>query len=348
MTHADALEVLAAYLHARNEQGQPNGEPYQPKTLTQFLRAAHLYLQQVSGLTIVVKTGEGKDANYLPMFSDTISLTHKWKQPRPKREAYTTEIFQALQAMVKEHTRIDKTAYLDLVPTVFDWLCLGVFTGSRAGEYAQTVAKRGDFSRVPPTKAAGRWRDYATAFVRQDFTFLDARAHILPNTWATLQHRHQVQDLQICYRFDKSKNNFIIRKYQRGSGFLCPVEAALSILQRSLLLKTTAKEPLGVHRFGRKGHHTYLMSSDVIKVVRQATKRAYPDPKHFLRVNIDRLVAHSNRVTAAVALYGAGWSIERIAARLRWTVEAVDHYIRESNHAIGAMTADAIQGASLI
>ena len=179
MTHADALEVLAAYLHARNEQGQPNGEPYQPKTLTQFLRAAHLYLQQVSGLTIVVKTGEGKEANYLPMFSDTISLTHKWKQPRPKREAYTTEIFQALQAMVKEHTRIDKTAYLDLVPTVFDWLCLGVFTGSRAGEYAQTVAKRGDFSRVPPTKAAGRWRDYATAFVRQDFTFLDARAHIM-------------------------------------------------------------------------------------------------------------------------------------------------------------------------
>ena len=72
----------------------------------------------------------------------------------------------------------------------------------------------------------------------------------------------------------------------------------MSIIRRALILKVSEREPVGVHRWGNHGHYTYLRSSDLIDVVRDACRKAYPDPKHFLRVNIDRLVAHSNRVTA--------------------------------------------------
>ena len=82
--------------------------------------------------------------------------------------------------------------------------------------------------------------------------------------------------------------------------------------------------------------------------MRDACRKAYPDPKHFLRINITRLVAHSNRVTAAVALFVQGWTIERIADRLRWTPASVKHYLRESSHAIGDMTTSAIKGVMVL
>lgn len=47
--------------------------------------------------------------------------------------------------------------------------------------------------------------------------------------------------------------------------------------------------------------------------MRQAVVEAYPDPNHYLRLNIKRIDAHSNRVTAAVALSNAGMSIDDIA-----------------------------------
>ena len=80
-------------------------------------------------------------------------------------------------------------------------------------------------------------------------------------------------------------------------------------------------------------------------MVREACVKAYPDPNHFLRLNIDRLVAHSNRVTAAVALRHANWTIEEIAFRLRWTPASVEHYLCECSALIGSMTEAAIVGA---
>ena len=103
-----------------------------------------------------------------------------------------------------------------------------------------------------------------------------------------------------------------------------------------------------MHRFGKTGHYTYLRSSDLISVVRAACKQAYPDPNHFIRLNISCIVAHSNRVAAAVALYHAGWTIEKIADRIRWAPESVKHYIRETEYSVGDMTATAINNNSMI
>jgi len=75
---------------------------------------------------------------------------------------------------------------------------------------------------------------------------------------------------------------------------------------------------------------------------------AYPDPDHIHRQNIQRFVAHSIRVTGAVALKNAGWSNEDIAHHLRWTVEAVGHYLREVSVEVDMMTSQAVAGALVV
>ena len=56
--------------------------------------------------------------------------------------------------------------------------------------------------------------------------------------------------------------------------------------------------------------------------MQHACRLAYPDPNHYLWLHIHCIMAHSNRVTAAIALYNL-----EIAHRLRWSVESVEHYL---------------------
>jgi len=50
----------------------------------------------------------------------------------------------------------DASALFDMEAAIFDWTRLGVFTGSRVSEYAQTTARKGAFSKVPDSlDAAG-------------------------------------------------------------------------------------------------------------------------------------------------------------------------------------------------
>jgi len=75
---------------------------------------------------------------------------------------------------------------------------------------------------------------------------------------------------------------------------------------------------------------------------------AYPDPNHYYRLNRAAIVAHSNRVTAAVALYANGRPIPKIAFRLRWKPELVEHYIRECSQMVDDLTSATVHGAHYI
>jgi hypothetical protein len=219
-----------------------------------------------------------------------------------------------------------------------------VFTGSRACEYAQTTAKKGTYSRIPDEFTAGKERGLPIAFIYSDFVFMDDGRRILSHLEA-LKHSDRVTRLRLRYRFDKSGRNFTEKEYARGSGFLCPISAAIAIIRRAMLLKVPPHEPVGVYRITTDGRYTFLRSSEIISVVREVCIATYPDESHFLRVHIKSLVAHSNRVTAAVALRRAGWDNNAIAHRLRWRPESVDHYLRELHSDIDALTAAAIHGA---
>ena len=75
---------------------------------------------------------------------------------------------------------------------------------------------------------------------------------------------------------------------------------------------------------------------------------AYPDATHYLRIHIKRLVSHSNRVTAVVALRADGFSIDNIAYQLRWKAASVETYLRECYQSIDDVTQKGIAGAAQI
>ena len=70
-----------------------------------------------------------------------------------------------------------------------------------------------------------------------------------------------------------------------------------------------------------------IKGDHVQSVMRHACRQAYPDPNHYLWLNIKLLMSHSNRITAAVALYNAKVPIPVIAFRLRWCVDSVTFYL---------------------
>ncbi|GKY92329.1 hypothetical protein MPSEU_000204000 [Mayamaea pseudoterrestris] len=315
------------------------------KTVSGYMNAAHAAIQLLINKRFSI-VDPAKSTGIHPLLSEILDNRRKWQQPKEKREPYTFHMFQYLYNTVRTSASRDKRAILDLTATVFDWTRLGAFTGSRANEYAQTTARRGQFSRVPASHHAAEWANQPLAFTDLDFTFYTSDSHELSHS--DLAAKGQTADeLHIRFRFDKSQTNFSIRKFRRsGHPFLCPIKAAISIIQRARILHCKKeREPLGVYCTSARGDYTYLTSGDIIKIMRKAVEGAYPDPAHFLRQNITRIVAHSNRVTAAVALANANMSEDEIAYRLRWSPPSVKHYLRECSIKINELTKNTIAGA---
>ena len=268
-----------------------------------------------------------------------------------RQEPYTQEMYQTLAQQISAATKLDNRASLQKQATVFDWARLSTFTGSRVGEYAQSVGTSTKASRVPDLPFAEEQAGTPIAFTHDDFSFYTTEGMVL-STRIVISHSGQAQELHIRFRYDKSPRNFVIRKFCRsGHSFLCPVKAAISIICRAVALNVTTGEPLGQVFCPRtkqtKTKVILLQSSDVVRIMRQACIDAYPDPTHYYRLRVHCIDAHSGRVTAAVALSNAGVPKEEIAFRLRWQPASVDHYLRDCSKAIGRLTQAAIQGSLL-
>lgn len=317
-------------------------------TLCHYLQAAYAFLIQIVATPFDIYTTLGKKTKTLvPLLGDLINQRRKWQQPQQKRQPYTRAMMETFREHVRQYTRHRNDRHLDKDPAIFNWKVLGIFTGCRSCEYAQTAARRGTFATIPDSMAADSNRNLPIAFTATDFLYLDNQRNIISHDVA-LRKPHKVVRLRLQFRFDKSGRNFTVKEYGRGEGWLCPIQASLSIIRRATILGVKTHEPVGVYRTGPDGSYTFLQSNDIIKVMRHMVVLTYPDANHFLRKNIKCIVAHSNRVTAAVALRRAGWDIPAIAHRLRWRPESVDHYLRECHTDIDALTAAAIHGSSAI
>jgi hypothetical protein len=199
------------------------------------------------------------------------------------------------------------------------------------------------------TEDAGEWAGTPLAFIRADLSFYDQdmlrRSHS-----ECLANDSLAIFLHIRFRYDKSKYNFTIRKYRRVSGSLiCIIKRSLDILRRAHLLGIPAHFPIGAyHPLSSAPGQFTLLNGDIVRdVMRFACRLAYPDPRHYMRLHCHLIMSHSNRVTAAVALYNAGVDIPVIAHRLRWSVDSVSFYLRDCFRAIGPLTLKAIEGAHL-
>jgi hypothetical protein len=288
-------------------------------------------------------TASGASLGLHPLLSDLIATTRTWSKPQKKKEPFTFALFDYLHHGVSTAALHDLQTQLGRTAAIFDWTGLGLHTGSRLSEYGQSKPEKGSpFARVPQGPCKGQ----ALAFTKEDFVYYDASGCLLAQT-SLLFDKHRATDLHIHFRYDKSATNHSIRKYTRiADSFLCPVARSLSILLRAHTLGVPSGYPIGVFRSSDSGAFLFLTGNDVQQVMRAACEAAYPDPTHYLRIHIKRLVSHSNRVTAAVALRAAGLSIEDIAYRLRWKAASVETYLRECYQSIGDVTQKAITGAA--
>jgi hypothetical protein len=238
-------------------------------------------------------------------------------------------------------------AFLTVESAVYDWTRLGLFTGSRVSEYAQTRLKAGvRYNTIPNTADAGIWAGQPLAFTRDDFTFYTAAHQTVPLSDLVLSHRnHHVVAVHIRFRFDKSPTNFSVRKFQSTKDpNLDPVDSAVSCIYRATMLSIPTWEPIGVYKSPRTGS-CFLPDYNVSKIMRRACVWAYPNPQHYMRIHITSIVPHSNRITAAVSLKLGGASDEEIAFRLRWHVSSVPTYLRECFQQVGTLIQTTLNGA---
>jgi hypothetical protein len=351
ITRDQVVPILATYLFSVTEGNniqENNG--LAEATLVGYLGAAHTWLETKTRMTVPIHvTSMGGKTKLHELLGQTLDLRRAWRQPKEKREPFSFDMLATLHHMTSSATITDRRHVLGLQAATFDWIRLGIFTGSRVSEYAQTKSKRGSYLRVPMTAAAGTWAGSPIAFLASDFTILDDNSRVL-SLAELLRTPANASHLHVRFRFDKSNQNFTIRKFRRsGHAFLCPILAAISILFRASALGVPDTAPLGAFR-PRLGNpvFTYITSTDVIKIMRAACLATYPDPEHFLHKNVTRIVAHSLRVTAAVALFNMHYSIEEIAYRLRWQPQSVQHYLRECSKHSDERTMSAMMGACAI
>lgn len=338
------MPIVIAYLnYVTYERGSlKQKEDLAPGTIAGYMNSACNWFKTALGLKChEVNTKQG-------MIADLLLEASKWRKPKPKREPYTYAMFETLQARVAKQLRSTNAALLHRDAAVLDWARLSIFTGSRSGEYAQTVGTTTKPSRVPDAPAAGVWAKTPIAFIASDFAFYAADGRRLRKR-DLLRNPQEAVEVHVRFRFDKSGRNFTIRKFRRGKGLICPVEAAISILARAVALKVPATDPIGVFLNPRakkaKNQVVLLQSKDVVKVMRSVCLETYPDPNHYYHIHHMSIDAHSARVTAAVALSNAGVPKAEIAFRLRWKPESVDHYLRDCQRTIGSLTEAAILGS---
>jgi hypothetical protein len=153
------------------------------------------------------------------------------------------------------------TTFISRDYAVWDWLRLGIFTGSRRSEYAQSgLHKNQRFQVIPVNGETGVWGGQPLAFIRADFQFFDSEARRIPQSDVYRLHkRGQVRTVHVRFRYDKSAENFSIRKYSVSSDpILDPVNAAVSILHRADALQVPMLEPVGVYCNHTSGQYSFL------------------------------------------------------------------------------------------
>ena len=284
-----------------------------------------------------------------PYLHDKIAQRTTWSNPKALKEPFTYRMLEIHASYHLKRMKMDPyTTFLSLNHVVWDWLHLGVFTGSRVAEYAQSGLKKHQrFQCIPNTADAGQWAGQPLAFMRQDFKFFDKNQCCVPQEQVHSHHKKGlIHTFHIRFRFDKSKQNFVIRKFTLTTDpILNPVDAAVSILRRADILKVPANEPLGVYAMEGTKSFLFLRDYHITPILRAMCRLAYPDETHYLRVHIDRLVPHSNRVTSAVCLKMGGATDEDIAFRLRWNIASVPTYLRECFQELGPIMTSTLQGA---
>mmetsp|Transcript_24010 Transcript_24010/g.58691 ORF Transcript_24010/g.58691 Transcript_24010/m.58691 type:complete len:460 (-) Transcript_24010:1324-2703(-) len=318
-------------------------------TVRNYLTSAHRYLEFILDRRIDIMDSHhgGKRPRLHPFLGQQIADRRRWYKPSERYEPFTLDMFEALAKWL-EKAPDAQMCFLGKVHCVFDWCRLGIFTGFRIGEYGQSTLKKGElFARIPfDDDVPEAYRGMPLAMMASDFLFYDKDFILVPHQDLPLRHSlGEVLWLEIRWRYDKSAHNFVKKRFRlTGHPIFCPVDAGVSIIRRTTLLGVPENYPIGVWSSDGSSYN-FLHAKVVTEVMRGAVDMAYPDPKHYMRKHRNRIVPHSNRVTAAVCLQKGGASNDDIAFKLRWHLTSVPTYLRDCFQVIGGTLEKAIAGA---
>ena len=322
-------------------------------TLCNYLNAAAAWLEsQCPGLRIPLRTKAGgttKADQYHPYLAEIISGRRIWKKPQDRKEPISAEMLDAMAWMAAQYRAFGTYRNHGRDPVLWDFACLACFTGSRLGEYGVSKRPKGGTTDSYPVLPNSRdvpaeWRGRPIAFIAEDFELFDGKLKRVDHATAR-RFPHTVVFVDVRFRYDKSKNNFTIKRFLRVTPPFCLVRGVLSILDRHY--SDTARrdgEPLGFF-IAENGRRYNIQGVHVKQFLAEACFLAHPDENHYLRLHSNKLVAHSFRVTAAVALHNAGVPIDVITVRLRWNSDAVKVYLRDSEFLARTLSFKAMHGA---
>jgi hypothetical protein len=323
-------------------------------TIRQYLSAAVSYLRSHFAIDVPIFDSLGhstRDDKLHPYLAEILAARRTWKKPQQKKEPLSGPALDCMADLARTALSTHKHGWLSRDVVLYDFCTLSLFTGSRLAEFGQSGLPPGSppdgWNRIPDSRdVPEEWRGRPMAFIASDFSFFDKHSLLLSHA-ESLAHPDRVRQVHVRFRYDKSNFNFSIRKFRCVPGHhLCPVRATLRILARAYIgkLLDPAAEPLGMflgsngQRYSIRGHH-------VAGFLKRATLLAHPDPDHYMHRNAHRVVAHSLRVSACVALHNAGVSLDDITFRLRWNSDAVKAYIRDCARTVDELTGRVISGA---
>lgn len=243
----------------------------------------------------------------------------------PNRRTHMTPLY--LRELMKRADDFRPTNPDSWFPVMVDWILLGRYTGFRIGEFGQSTQKKIDYFSF----FRGRHRiKIMKAFQRSDFVFFDIQGRRITNVNRDAARIHR---LQITWRVQKNRRNGqrISWYVDHAQPALCPVQAAIRIVQRSLRWQQPDEgAPLGFYLEGRGAKRTirFITGAKIRESLRTVAKNIYPD---LSKRELAQFSAHMIRVTACVLLQQAGKSPDYVRSRLRWESEAYRVYLRDTS-----------------
>lgn len=238
-------------------------------------------------------------------------------ESEPNRRTHITQVFLD---EFKKLANVDASNPNSIIQAMLDWTKLGRYTAFRLAEYGQSTETKIDYHELP------NGTKIMKALCRDDLCFKDSAGKVVKNPVANV---HLVYSVTITWRVQKNRRNGqkITWVLDSKDAALCPVQAAIRIYNRSMVLGMSSSEPMGVYRNDKK-KVKYLTGAKISKLFKMIATRAYED---ITAPELRKYSAHMIRVTACVILQVADKPPDFIKSRLRWESDAYRVYLRDTS-----------------
>lgn len=275
----------------------------------------------------------GGPHEYFPGLQQLYSTLEKWKKGKAEGLPLTLDM---LTHLIKKAQSSQTSSEIQCIR---DSTLLGIFTGSRCGEYCKGSAQ--PFNKVPlNTQTEDTFAGWPIAFTIHDFQFLSEDLKILH--W-TKVNPERVK-VRIRFRYDKGGGrNFSQRTFASINTkdeylqFFCPVRTCIRIIKRWTAINGKALTPVFCYLNGNR-KMTYLTDNRINLCYRHMVQELYPEKSHLFHTRIKDFRTHSVRITACLLLKTAGYQEHVIEFALRWASNAWKSYIREHLDSIQSQT----------